>query len=49
MTFWMNFSATPALVVTYLRSYERFGAAVVSIGDTAQEVVTLVDAQRARA
>ena len=43
----MNFSDTPGLVVTYLRSYEHFGAALVTVGDNADEVLKLVRAQHA--
>ena len=47
LSFRMNFSDTPGLVVTYLRSYEHFGAALVTVGDNADEVLKLVRAQHA--
>lgn len=45
ITFPMNFSASPALVVTYLRSYEHFGPAAVFIDDTKDKVLHMLGVQ----
>lgn len=45
ITFPMNFSANPALVVTYLRSYEHFGPAAVFIDDTKDKVLNMLGVQ----
>mmetsp|Transcript_22002 Transcript_22002/g.33958 ORF Transcript_22002/g.33958 Transcript_22002/m.33958 type:complete len:568 (-) Transcript_22002:792-2495(-) len=43
--FEMNFSAAPALVITFLKSYEHFGAAVVAIDGNEKHILNLIQVQ----
>lgn len=46
ISFEMNFSSSPGLVVTFLRSYENFGQAVVSIDGNEAQILEMLQIQR---